>query len=159
MKDMQGARFKAEEAGQQWRDLSDLAKLCEGAGLTTLQAEVARLTALRCDTEETAARLSLPRSQVVGIAASTERRLLRSQSWLFGALYQEIRAWHECRRNVNPKPRVAIFAKRPGGYDRVTLTARPHGEAPEDLTLERGRLLRTLPRLLEIRREDAAAPQ
>lgn len=155
---MHGTRFKVDQAGEQWRELSDLAKLCEGAGLTTLQAEVVRLTALQCDTAAAAEHLSLPRSQVRSIAASSEHRLKKSQSWLFGALYREIRGWHECRRNLNPSPRVTIFAKRPGGYDAVRLTARPHGEAPEDLTEERGRLLRTLPRLLATRREDAAAP-
>lgn len=155
---MHGPRFKLDQAGHEWRECQDLAKLCEGAGLTTLQAEVVRLTALKCDTAAAAEHLSLPRAQVRSIAASTENRLRKSQSWIRAALYREIRAWHECRRNVNPNPRVTIFAKRPGGYDPVVLTARPHGEAPEDLIEERGRLLRTLPRLLQARREDAAAP-
>jgi hypothetical protein len=158
MKDMQGVRFKADHAGDEWQDQTDLAKLCEGAGLTVLQAEVVRLTAMKCDTDQTAAHLDLPRSQVRAIAASSENRLKKSQSWLRGALYREIRTWHECRRNKNCKPRPDIFRKVPGGYDRAAFSARPHGEAPEDLIEERDRLLRTLPRLLEGRREEAAVP-
>jgi hypothetical protein len=155
---MGAARFKAEHAGDSWLtpvDCRELAKLCEGAGLSCIQAEVVRLTTAKHDPASIALFLDLSEERAQGVAAQAEWRIRRSQSWIHRALRHELKLVLECLRNTfNPCPRTAVFRKIAGGYDTdpVRFRSRLHGEAPEDLIDEEGYVLRSLPRLLVGRR-------
>ena len=148
---MRGVRFVAEPLARSWLDPVDcreLAKLCQGAGLTQIQAEVVRLTTARRTTLEIAEALGLTEYKARGVAAQAEWRIRRSQSWIVHELLRDLKAMLECHRNTfHPKPQAPIIRKVPGGYDTVRLRAKPL--LAHDLLDEEGRLLRSLPHLLE----------
>jgi hypothetical protein len=160
---MNSMRFKAGQAGAAWRmpaDLIRLAEVCEGARLTIIQAEVARLVACRYTYTQIGAVLSLPYPVARDVALRAEERIRQNQSWVRGALAREIAATITCFRNTfNPKPRAAVFRRIAGGYDTdpVRFRSRLTGEAVDDFLEEPGRLLRTLPLLLLGRSESRSA--
>lgn len=160
---MSADRFKAAQAGREWRtprDLTLLAKLCEGSGLSGIQAEVVRLSFSRHDAEQISMAIGRSVQDARYLAGRAEARLKRSQSWIYGALARDLREVLSCLKNTfNPNPRVSVFRKIAGGYDSdpVRFRSRLFGEAVEDLIHEEGRLLRTLPHLLKSRCEGAEA--
>ena len=157
---MRGSRFQAEPLAESWLnpvDCRELAKLCQGAGLTQVQAEVVRLTTLRLTHAEIAAELALTEYDARRIAYRVEVRLRRTQSWIGKSLTEDLRAVLDAFRNTfNPKPSLPIYRKIPGGYDTVRFRAKPEGSLPEDLLSQPGYILNSLPRLLESRTMDAA---
>jgi hypothetical protein len=152
---MNGTRFTARQAGPEWRtpkDLTLLARLCEGSRLTAIQAEVVRLATSRYTYAEIASCLSIRYEVARDVALRAEARIRQNQSWVYGALAREIQTTLSCFRNTrNLNPRPAVFRKVAGGYDTdpVRFCSRLYGEAVEDFIAEPGRLLKTLPLLLE----------
>lgn len=154
---MRRTRFVASQAGREWRipkDLTELAKVCEGSRLTPDQAEVVRLAAMPYTYAEIAAYLSMSYTRARDVALRAERRIRANQSWVYDALTREIVGTLASFRNTfDPNPRAAVFRKIAGGYDTdpVRFRSRLTGECPEDFIEEPGRLLRTLPILLKDR--------
>ena len=160
---MRGQRFQAEPLPNSWLhpvDFREVADLCAGSRLTAIQAEVVRLTITGCTHAEIGIALGIAAYTARGIAAQAEWRIRRSQSWITRAITEDLKALLAAHRNTfHPKPPTPIYRRSwgaPGGYDTVRLRSRPL--LADDLTLEEGRLLRSLPHLLEQKAKEPAAP-
>jgi hypothetical protein len=151
-------RFLAREAGRQWQEWELLAALCETAGLTSDQAEAARLVASGCRIEHLAPALS----EALGTWVSG--RQARRKAWEAGVRIRHSRpdlagGYRDyavellcCMRNVRAcSPAVAIYPEKWGTHDRepIRFRSRLDGEHPDDLIRHPLRFLRHLPRLLD----------
>lgn len=150
-------RFLAREAGTHWLEWERLAALCEQAGLTSVQAEAARLVAGGYPLRQLAAALSariggrLNYPQAYHAARQAGIRIRRSRPDLAGLQRQEAVELLVCVRNVKPsRPGLCIYPEKWGTYDRepVRFRSRLMGEVPDDLIRHPLRFLRELPRLL-----------
>lgn len=151
-------RFLAREAGRHWREWELLAALCEGAGLTSDQAEAARLVAGGCRIEHLAPALSEALGAWVSGRQARRKaweagvRIRRSRPDLAGQHRSEAADLLACMRNVcAANPAVAIYPAKWGVVDRepVRFCSRLDGEHVDDLVRHPLRFLRDLPYLLD----------
>lgn len=148
-------RFVADQAGSHWRGSEGFGTLCERAGLSVDQAEVALLAVSGLTLASIAGVLAshsggpIRYRQVRTWAWNAEKRLQRAYPRLVACHRQEALDLISCLRNVrhsNPPP--AVYPERWFGYDRDPVTLRARLVAAEDLTSPLLRFLRDLPRVL-----------
>jgi hypothetical protein len=148
--------FAADQAPTHWCGAEWLAAVCEGAGLTVLQAEAAKLLVDGCSRERFPPALSvimqerMTRKRAEFQAWQAGILIRRSRPDLAGEHRRQARELLACHRNRTACcPPVLVYPEHWGVVDRepVRLKSRLEGEHPDDLVRHPLRFLRDLGRL------------